>query len=181
MPTWRFNLHQASPEQFRTSEYFRAIEAVLTDARLLDHLEATDSALSVKLHPNIEKRAHHFSFSPRVVRCTSSYREAISGAEFVFTDYSSAVIDAAFVTTPIAYYQWDAGDFFAEQPYESRLDYAEEGLGPVFSDHDGLIDHIVTGSYRGSTAEYEQRREHFFEGVDIDRINDTIIERMLSL
>ena len=84
-------------------------------------------------------------------------------------------------TRLFAHYQWDAGDFFAEQPYESRLDYAEEGLGPVFTDHDGLIDHIVTGSYRGSTAEYEQRREHFFEGVDIDRINDTIIERMLSL
>ncbi|WP_309131155.1 CDP-glycerol glycerophosphotransferase family protein [Brevibacterium sp.] len=181
MPTWRFNLHQASPEHFRGSQYFQAINAVLTDRALLNYLERTDRTLHVKLHPNIEKRAAQFSFSRRVVRSELSYREAISAAEFVFTDYSSAVLDAAFVGTPIAYYQWDASDFFHEQPYESRLDYRSEGLGPVFTDHAELVVHITAERYAESDPEFARRSERFFEGVDTERINDTIIERMLSL
>ncbi len=181
MPTWRFNLHQASPEHFRSSQYFQAVNAVLTDRALLNYLERTDRTLHVKLHPNIEKRAAQFSFSRRVVRSELSYREAISAAEFVFTDYSSAVLDAAFVGTPIAYYQWDAADFFHEQPYESRLDYRSEGLGPVFTGHAELIEHITTERYAEPDPEFARRSERFFEGVDTERINDTIIERMLSL
>ncbi|RBP62944.1 CDP-glycerol glycerophosphotransferase (TagB/SpsB family) [Brevibacterium sanguinis] len=181
MPTWRFNLHQASPEHFRSSQYFRAINSVLTDRELLGHLERTDRTLHVKLHPNIEKRAAQFSFSRRVVRSELSYREAISMAEFVFTDYSSAVLDAAFVGIPIAYYQWDADDFFHEQPYESRLDYHSEGLGPVFTAHAELIEHVTSERYSQPDPEFARRSARFFEGVNTDRINETIIERMLSL
>lgn len=181
MPTWRFNLHQASPEHFRNSGYFRAINSILTDKRLLTHLEATGTTLQVKLHPNVEKRAHHFSFSSLVQKSDASYREAISEAEFVFTDYSSAVLDAAFISIPIAYYQWDSHDFFDGQLYESRLDYNTSGLGPVFTEHKRMIDHIVSADYGDLNAEYLRRREHFFEGVEVDRINDKIVERMLSL
>lgn len=181
MPTWRSNLHQTSPEHFRNSFYFRAINAVLTDKRLLAHLESTNTNLQVKLHPNVEKRSHHFDFSRRVQKSNASYRQAISEAEFVFTDYSSAVLDAAFISVPIAYYQWDSHDFFDGQLYESRLDYTASGLGPVFTDHERLIDHVVSGAYSEPNTEYLRRREHFFEGVDVDRINDSIVERMLSL
>lgn len=181
MPTWRFNLHQASREDFRNSNYCRAIDAVLTDKRLLAHLESTDAVLRVKLHPNIDKRSHHFHFSSRVQKSNDSYRRAISEAEFVFTDYSSAVLDAAFISTPIAYYQWDSHNFFDGQLYESRLDYAMSGLGPVFTEHEQIVNHIVSGDYRKPNAEYSRRREYFFEGVDPNQINETIIERMLNL
>ncbi|GAA1807487.1 CDP-glycerol glycerophosphotransferase family protein [Brevibacterium celere] len=129
MPTWRFNLHQTSCEMFKSSLYFRAIKAVLTDRDLIDYLERNDITLQVKLHPNIEKRADLFDFSKRVVKSEASYREAISAAAFVFTDYSSAVLDAAFIETPIAYYQWDESSFFADQPYKSRLDYRNTRTG----------------------------------------------------
>lgn len=181
MPTWRFNLHHVSAEQFRESEYFRAINSLLSDKRLLSFLERTDRQLLVKLHPNIEKRAGAFQFSDRVIKSDLSYRDAISAAEFVFTDYSSAVLDASFAGIPIAYYQWDVEDFFLEQPYESRLDYRKEGLGPVFDDHGDLINYLVNERYLLPYPEMDARREMFFAGVDSDRINDTIIDRMLSL
>ncbi len=181
MPTWRFNLHQVSPESFRKSNYYRSVNAVLTDRELIDYLERTDRRLRVKLHPNIGKRASLFTFSSRVIESNESYREAISAAEFVFTDYSSAVLDAAYIDTPIAYYQWDSEEFFLEQPYEGRLDYRDEGLGPVFTSHHEILDHIVSGSYLIPDALYSKRKQSFFEGVQTERINDTIIERMLEL
>lgn len=181
MPTWRFNLHQVSPESFRKSNYYRAVNAILTDRDLIDYLERTNRRLRVKLHPNIGKRASLFTFSPRVVESQESYREAISAAEFVFTDYSSAVLDAAYIDTPIAYFQWDSEEFFREQPYKGRLDYRDEGLGPVFISHQEIVDHIVSGSYLIPDALYSKRKQSFFEGVQTERINDTIIERMLKL
>lgn len=181
MPTWRFNLHQLSHGAFTRSTYYAAIDSVLTDKDLLDFLDAQDMTLQVKLHPNVEKRAHLFHFSDRVVHSTMSYREAFQTAEMVFTDYSSAVLDAAFIGTPIAYYQWDEAEFFDDQPYESRLDYHTQGLGPVFTEHGNLIEHITTLAYRDDDSEFSRRREVFFEGVDPTRISETIVERMLSL
>lgn len=181
MPTWRFGLHQASAGRFKRSEYFRAIDGLLTDRRLLAFLEETDRVLQVKLHPNVESRGASFRFSDRVVRSDLSYRGAIASAEMVFTDYSSAVLDAAFIGTPIAYYQWDAADFFDEQPYESRVDYTREGLGPVFLTHEEIVDHIVSTSYLHADPILDARRERFFAGVVKDGINATIVERMLSL
>ncbi|MCU4298296.1 hypothetical protein D3I60_14655 [Brevibacterium permense] len=181
MPTWRFNLHQVSPESFRESAYFQSIEELITDPDLLTYLDEAGATLQVKLHPNVDKRADQFSFNGRVIHSKSSYREAISSADFVFTDYSSAVIDAAFIETPIAYYQWDTTDFFAEQPYESRLDYSTDALGPLFTRLPDLRDHIVTQSYKTSNEKYADRRKRFFEGVEPELINDRIVERMLSL
>lgn len=181
MPTWRFNLHQHSTEQFTQSQYFHAINALLTDPGLLEYLHRTDRTLQVKLHPNVEKRASQFHFSERITKSNLSYREAIASAEAVFTDYSSAVLDAAFIGIPIVYYHWDAADFFRDQPYESRLDYRIDGLGPVFEDHSELIKHIVGGHYLNPSDEYARRREHFFQGVDPTGINSKIIERMLTL
>ncbi|MFJ6454119.1 CDP-glycerol glycerophosphotransferase family protein [Paenarthrobacter sp. NPDC091669] len=181
MPTWRFNLHQSSTEHFVQSSYFHAIDTLLSDPRLMRFLEDTDRIMHVKLHPNVEKRAGQFRFTERIVKSDLSYREAIRAAELVVTDYSSAALDAAFVGTPIAYYHWDAADFFKDQPYESRLDYSDDGLGPVFSEHSELVSHIVHNDFAVRDPKYIRRRERFFEGVDPARINEKIVERMLSL
>ncbi|MGF6836060.1 CDP-glycerol glycerophosphotransferase (TagB/SpsB family) [Paenarthrobacter sp. TE4293] len=181
MPTWRFNLHQSSTEHFAQSSYYQAIDRLLSDARLVKFLEDTDRIMHVKLHPNVEKRSGQFRFSERVVKSDLSYREAIRSAELVLTDYSSAALDAAFIGTPIAYYHWDAADFFRDQPYESRLDYVADGLGPVFTEHSALVSHIVQKDFAVKDPTYVRRRERFFEGVDPARINQKIVERMLSL
>jgi CDP-glycerol glycerophosphotransferase (TagB/SpsB family)/precorrin isomerase len=181
MPTWRFNLHQVSNEHFASTEYYRAIDGVLTDERLLAYLDANDIVLHVKLHPNVEKRAAQFHFSSRVIKSDMSYREALVTSDFVFTDYSSAVLDAAFIDTPIAYYQWDAAGFFNDQPYASRLDYRTEGLGPVFDTSDELVDFVTTEAYLRTDAKFVARKDRFFEGVEPHRINAKIVDRMLSL
>lgn len=181
MPTWRFNLHNVSTEQFMESDYYQAIDGVLTDRSLHDYLEQTDRVLRIKLHPNVEKRSDLFHFSPRVQLSTENYGDAISTASFVFTDYSSAVLDASFINTPISYFQWDAPEFFFDQPYESRLDYTTQGLGPTFFKLTDLISYIVSEDFLREDEEYARRKQDFFKGVNPEQINRTIIERMLSL
>ncbi|KWR72178.1 hypothetical protein RN04_07885 [Arthrobacter sp. W1] len=181
LPTWRFNLNNASTETFIRSEYFQALNGVLTNPELLRYLEKEDLSMQVKLHPNVATRASLFSFSERVTMTDASYREAISSSEFVFTDYSSAVLDASFIGIPIAYYPWDLDEFFEDQPYESRIDYKTQGLGPVFEEEDDLVDYIISCRYNETSSEYTARKDAFFDGVDPERINSKIIERMLGL
>lgn len=181
MPTWRFNLNQASPETFRNSQYFKAINGILIDPHLLEYLETTNKDLHVKLHPNVASRSRHFHFGDRVINSSDSYGTHFSNADLVFTDYSSAVLDAAFIHTPIAYYQWDSESFFDDQAYNSRLNYSTDGLGPLYTEHDEIISHIVAERFETHQDEYEERREAFFHGVQAKSINDTIVTRMLKL
>ncbi|GGH65101.1 CDP-glycerol glycerophosphotransferase family protein [Rothia aerolata] len=181
MPTWRFNLQTASTENFMESEYFKTINNLLTDPALLEYLEQKDKKLLVQLHPNLKKRTDCFQFSKRVVNSTYTYAEAIAKSEIVLTDYSSVVLDAAFIDIPIAYYPWDFEEFFKDQPYGSRLDYIEDGLGPVLTTHQEVIKYILNEEYKISDSTYLLRKERFFAGVDPDKINSTIAERMLAL
>lgn len=181
MPTWRFNLQNSSTEQFMESDYFKAINNIFTDEKLLEFLEKNDKELIVQLHPNTARRADCFKFSDRVKLSELSYSDAISAAELIFTDYSSAVVDGSFVGIPIAYYQWDAEEFFNDQPYNARLSYEDDALGPLFVEHQQIINHIVTEKYKEIDPKYEQRRAIFFEGVELSKINSRIVERMLSL
>ncbi|WP_347039995.1 CDP-glycerol glycerophosphotransferase family protein [Glutamicibacter halophytocola] len=181
LPTWRFNLNNSSTENFIRSEYFQAINGPLTNKELLEHLEANNATLQVKLHPNVAVRSSLFSFSERVIKTEASYRDAITMSDFVFTDYSSAVLDASFIGIPIAYYPWDIKTFFKEQPYESRLDYKEQGLGPVFDSEDEIVQHIISFEYEKYNDEFDERKRIFFEGVDPKRINAKIVDKMLGL
>ncbi|MGP5599207.1 CDP-glycerol glycerophosphotransferase family protein [Glutamicibacter arilaitensis] len=181
MPTWRFNLNTVTDQQFMESEYFRCINQIMTDDRIVGYLADNSITMQVKLHPNISTRTHLFNFSTNVVNCDLSYREAISSSEFALTDFSSVVLDAAFIDIPIAYYQWDASVFFQEQPYENRINYETDGLGPVFYRSDEIIEYIADGQYDRNSTIYAERKSSFFEGVEKNQINETIFKKMLEL
>ena len=51
----------------------------------------------------------------------------------------------------------------------------------MFSEHSELVSHIVHNDFAVRDPKYIRRRERFFEGVDPARINEKIVERMLSL
>lgn len=181
MPTWRFGLHNVGDSEFRKSEFYRRINDLLSDAELIDYLTDSDRRLVVKLHPNLMKRQHLFDFSERVILSDASYQEVIENAAVVITDYSSVVCDAAFVGIPIIYYQWDELTFFDEQTYSQRLNYRDQGLGPVFTALSDLRKYLLNEEYGRSNEEFENRRKWFFDGVDADRINERILDIALQL
>lgn len=181
MPTWRFNLNKLDDLNFVESEYFKKINSILGNKQLNEYLNKNDVILNVKLHPNLKSREHLFESSSRVRIVDDSYRSLISTADFVFTDYSSVVIDAAFVDIPIAYYQFDKDTFFDEQPYEQRVDYQTEGLGPLFTKESELVKYITDEVYESDRDLFSKRKNEFFSGVDKSKINKKIIERILAL
>lgn len=181
MPTWRFELNKINDLKFIKSEYFKALNNLINNRVLLDYLEKKDLELIVKLHPNIIKRKHLFNISNRVRLSDDSYSKLISDSKFVLTDYSSVVIDAAFIDIPIGYYQFDKDSFFENQPYNRRVDFEVDGLGVVFYSEDEIVDYIVKEKYEDDRLKYKERSDNFFSGIDKGNINKNIIERILSL
>jgi hypothetical protein len=181
MPTWRFELNKMNDLQFIKSGYFKALNNLINNRVLLNYLENKDLELVIKLHPNIIKRSKLFNISERVILSEESYSELISNSKFVLTDYSSVVIDAAFVDIPIGYYQFDKESFFDNQPYNQRMNFENEGLGVVLYSEDDIVDYLVNEKYYDDREKYKGRNDKFFKGVDKNNINKNIIERILAL
>lgn len=181
MPTWRFNLHNVSNKVFMESNYFQAINNFINDQRLIDYLEERDLKLLLQLHPNTAKRVSCFNLPKNVEISTLSYGDAIAAAELIVTDYSSAVLDGAFISKPILYYQWDFEEFFKDQPYEGRVNYRTQGLGPVLFTHNQVINYITQSKHHKRTPTYIKRRKEFFKGIDRKGINAAIVKKILEL
>ena len=99
----------------------------------------------------------------------------------MFTDYSSAALDAAFARVPIAFYQPNSKQFYKGQIYHHRLDYGEIKLGPVFEKHQSLVSYIINEAYRFDRNSFESSTAQFFESVDQEAICSKIMERVLEL
>lgn len=181
MPTWNFNNHALPQEDFSRTQTVRQINDVLVDSRLLFYLEQESVTLKVKLHPNLRARSEAFCFSERVVMSDESYQNLIGHSDFVFTDYSSAALDAAFARVPIAFYQPNSKQFYKGQIYHHRLDYGEIKLGPVFEKHQSLVSYIINEAYRFDRNSFESSTAQFFESVDQEAICSKIMERVLEL
>ena len=181
MPTWRFELNKVNDFQFVKSNYFKKLNSLLNNSLLINYLEEKDMKLIVKLHPNIIKRANLFTLSDRVELSNESYSKLISDSKFVLTDYSSVVIDAAFIDIPIGYYQFDKESFFESQPYNQRLDFEKEGLGVVLYTEEDIVNYLIDEKYNNDRSIYIKRSKNFFKGIDRSNINKNIIERILNL
>lgn len=181
LPTWRAAIHAATDAEFIESSFFQNLNNFLKNEKLARYLKSSGRTLQVKLHPNLESRMGLFHQSTDIEFVTDSYRDLFSNAAFAITDYSSAVLDAAFVNIPIAYLQWDQQEFYRSQLYKPRLSYFDEGLGPVFNSNEEMVRYIVEEQFEKPRIEYIQRRQEFFRGVTPDEINETIFERMIQL
>src|SRR5690606_1504540 len=100
----------------------------------------------------------------------SDVQDVIARAGVLVTDYSSLAFEAAYIGTPVVYFQVDRDEFFSKHPHRpGYFDYDRDGFGPTVHDAPSaaaaVID-ILTGSEsRGS--QFAHRRETFFEFHDM--------------
>ncbi|MCF2585811.1 CDP-glycerol glycerophosphotransferase family protein [Brevibacterium sp. UCMA 11752] len=181
MPTWNFDNHSLSQDDFSRTQSVQRVNDVLAEPRLLSYLDEQDVVLKVKLHPNLENRSEAFCFSERVLMSSESYQDLIGFSDFVFTDYSSAALDAAFARVPIAFYQPSSKDFYRGQIYHQRLNYREIKLGPVFQKLQSLVSYIVNEAYRFDRDFFEENTKQFFASVDRESICSSIMKKVLAL
>lgn len=181
MPTWNFKDHGLSDDDFSKTRTAKQINELLHNERLRQYLRSTETVLKIKLHPNLQGKSKSFHTSSDIQISYENYQNIIENSEFVFSDYSSVALDAAFAGVPIAFYQQDSEDFYRSQVYNRRLNYEALGLGPVFTKVEAIVSYIINEAYKFDRVAYKASIDSFFGTVDRKDICQAIIRRVIKL
>ena len=169
MPTWRMYLGNCTEQQLAQSDYVTKWNAVLQDSHLLDALKQSGKTLVFYPHYEVQKKFLHLFKSEDTSIVVADFdhydvQQLLKESQLLVTDYSSVFFDFAYMNKPSVYYQFDEEQFFAGHYKRGYFDYRVMGFGEVLTDHDALIDTII--SYLESNCqmrkEYAKRIEGFF-------------------
>lgn len=177
MPTWRIKLCERKQSDngvwhvkkgFENSQYCRFFTALLRDERLIAAAKQHGYKLAFMPHPNIAGAIDSFSLGKDVLSfgVESSYREVFARSSLVVTDYSSSVMDFAYLRKPIVYTHFDYEDFFSGVHVASKgyFDDERDGFGPVTTSLDELVGVLI--EYINNDCQispkYKDRIEAFF-------------------
>ena len=166
MPTWRSWIKDE--KDFLVSKYYREFDELLKHPKLDELLKKHGFKLKFFIHPN-------FSQYSKFLKSTSSTVEILTGDEDIGTlikgcsimisDYSSAIIDAAYMDKPIVYYQPDYKEFRTSHYSETCFfSYEDHGLGTVVTSLNSLLDEISTVLDSGcsNSEKYRKRANYIF-------------------
>ncbi|MBR4728056.1 MAG: CDP-glycerol glycerophosphotransferase family protein [Clostridia bacterium] len=140
MPTWRKTLKDLDAEAFLQTDYYRCINGLLSDARLLSILETYDLKAVLYLHFALQHRSSLFRAGSDRVEIRTIHDADIQGllkeSQLLITDYSSVQFDFAYMEKPLLYWQFDEEAFFSTQYGRGQFDYRRDGFGPVIDTAD---------------------------------------------
>ena len=172
--TWRRSLARYAPGQhigciynpmFKESEYFKSINQILNDKKLLDAAKKHGYELIFRPHPEIYVQIEDFDFDERVTVAPqeTSYQKLYAEGALAITDYSSAIFDFAYLKKPILYYHFDANHYNS-----GYFDYETMGFGPVISKNEGMVNAIIAHMESGCVMQevYRKRVDDFFTYTD---------------
>ena len=177
MPTWRIWLSERPASNngiwtvrpgFENSPYFLFYNALLNDTRLLEAARSYGYTICFMPHPNIQDGLDFFEKPDEVVFFDTSkrYSEVFAESDLVVTDYSSSVMDFAYLRKPIVYTHFDEDEFFNGVHIASRgyFDDERDGFGRVTRTKDELVDAIIAAMESGCELEdrYRERIDDFF-------------------
>lgn len=175
MPTWRDYLvgrmgtssaDRQSRDNFAHSEYAVQISRLLNDPDLIATAEASGRRIVFMPHPNMRPYLAQFTV-PEGVEVRSyedtDVREMIVRAALLITDYSSVAFNAAYIQTPVLYFQFDREEYFAGHTERAGyFDYERDGFGPVASASDEAVALAVDLMNSGTPEIYLDRMQSTF-------------------
>ncbi|MFE6996665.1 CDP-glycerol glycerophosphotransferase family protein [Microbacterium sp. NPDC057659] len=192
MPTWRDYLvgrmgkdsaDREPIDDFAGTDYAVRISGLLNDPTLLDAAERTGARIVFMPHPNMQPYLSSFDL-PEAVEVRSyadtDVREMIVRARLLITDYSSIAFNAAYIRTPVMYYQFDREQYLAghtERP--GYFDYRRDGFGPVAEDvaeAARAAESILTDRLDPEFAERMQRAFPVRDGHNRERVYEAMLE-----
>lgn len=192
MPTWRDYLvgamgassdDRGTVDDFASTPYATRIAGLLNDARLLAAAEREHAKVVFMPHPNMKPYLESFHL-PNSVEVRSyadtDVREMIVRARLLITDYSSIAFNAAYIGTPVLYYQHDREQYFTghtERP--GYFDYVTDGFGPVVEDADEAVRKATEILAEGLSPEYAERMDRAFPARD-GRNRERVFSAMLE-
>ena len=177
MPTWRKYLSEASKddidvtvvkEDFSESIFFEFYNSLLNHKRLLSAAEKFNYTVCFMPHPNLMENLDEFDHDVRVkfFGKEKPYREIYAESNLVMTDYSSSIMDFAYLRKPVVYCHFDQDEFFAGNHVyvKGYFEYERDGFGEVTYDIEALVDVMI--EYMETEcqikAEYKERMDKFF-------------------
>ena len=132
---------------FKESDYFKFINKIINDKRLLKTLEEKGYKIRFIPHPNVVPQINDFDINDKYVefeKVSINYQEEFCKAKLMVTDYSSVYFDFGYLKKPVIYYQEDREKFFEGQVYQKGyFDYDTMGFGPCYTDYDKFIDNLI--------------------------------------
>ncbi len=132
--------------QFKNSEYFKNINELLNNKKLLATLEKYGYKIRFCPHPNVQIQINDFQNNKYVEFVTGeiSYQKEFCQNAMMVTDFSSVFFDFAYLKKAVVYMQCDRDDFFAGQLYdEGYFDYNKMGFGPVCENVETTVNSII--------------------------------------
>ena len=177
-PSWRNYLigdlsngtRQPLEATFVNSDYYREINALLNDSRLISLLENSGYELDFQLHPNFKCYANLFSTPSDSVNIVEN--ATISDYGFGITDYSSISFDFLYLGKPIIYFVPDYDLFRAGINHYSKLDVPlDNAYGEFTTTADDLLYAIqrLIEKHGRPLEEYEAKYKNLFYYNDTEQ------------
>lgn len=162
---------RAYNDKFKESDYFKFINSLLNDERLLKVLDKYNYKLRFIPHPNVLVQLKDFTFNDyvEVEKGEIDYQKEFCQNKLLVTDFSSVFFDFAYLRKPVLYYQKDREEFYKGQIYDKGyFDYDKNGFGKVLMEYDALVNEIINVIKNDCVldAVYEKRIEQFFQFND---------------
>lgn len=179
MPTWRESIK--TKKQFLASNYFRNWQSFISNGKLIQKLEETDTELVFYVHYEMQKYINCFNTkSDRVILARFAdydVQTLLKESKLLITDYSSVFFDFAYMRKPIVYYLFDDRHKYGK----GYFDIPTMGFGDVCDEEETVIQSIVRCFENDFKMEpqYLRRAERFFPLHDENnrkRIYDAIME-----
>jgi len=192
LPTWRQNLitrgdvlatgHYPYSKKLKTSEYFEFYSGLMNHPRLLETMKRLGYKGQFVLHQSF--KANHSDFEDNevweILPCPADYNKVFSESKLVVTDYSSSILDFAWMDKPVVYTQFDCDTFYQIGWDGPHFDYVNEGFGPVCYDLESSVDTIIEILENNCQMSefYQKRSDDYFTFRDRNnckRINQAIL------
>lgn len=115
-------------------------------------------------HPNFSIYLDDLAFADHVKVVNpmdhDSYMDILPNARIGITDYSSAIMDLAYIDRPILYFQFDRDIFYqGEHVYrQGYFSYERDGFGPVVTELDDLCAQLEKALRGDEPKEFSERR-----------------------
>lgn len=195
MPTWRKSVagkllpgssqRELNPE-FQNSRFFVEWRKVLCNVSLFHALRERGLSVVFIPHPNLAPYVACFKLPAEIEvgpAAGKSIQDHLADCALLVTDYSSIAFDVAYLRRPVAYFQFDAEEFFESHTYsKGYFDYHLHGFGPVLSSAEQVCSMIEEVSRDEIILQpgFRKRIDEFFPHQDTDnslRVVEAALER----
>lgn len=175
-PTWRSWLRSGGSDPYKTgankhieeSGYYQAWKSFLSSEELHALLSQYGYTLVFYPHRNVQECFRNIAVkSPDIIIADFQKYDLqvlMKESAVMITDYSSSVMDFAYMEKPVLYYQFDFEEFRQKHFSEGYYNYKRDGFGPVCSSEVEMFGAVKECLEKACQMkeEYLQRVENFF-------------------